>query len=81
MAIEPVEHRIREVKKRHEAALLATPGVVGVGISEIRDGYGRRHLCIRIYVEMRDEAILRGLPKEIEGFATDIKAVGRSRLL
>lgn len=81
MGIESAKARIKKVKKEHEPQLLTLPGVVGVGISEITDKWGRRNPCIRIYVEKRDDKTLCRLPKDIEGFLTDIREVGKPRLL
>ncbi len=81
MDLESARARIKKVKEEYESQLLALPGVVGVGISEITDQWGRPQPCIRIYVENLDEETLRPLPKDIEGFPTDIKEVGVPRLL
>ncbi|MEE9277404.1 MAG: hypothetical protein V3V06_03240 [Dehalococcoidia bacterium] len=80
MAVEFPESRIREIKERHEPELLAAPGVVGVGIGELRGPSGQVRLCIRIYVEKRDEETLRGLPASIEGIPTGIEEVGKPSL-
>lgn len=81
MNIELAREKIKKVKAKYESQLLALPGVVGVGISETVDNLGRRQPCIRIYVEGCDEETLRHIPKDIEGFLTDIREVGKVRLL
>lgn len=81
MDIELARTKIKKVKEEHESQLLSLPGVVGVGISEVIDRQGRRQFCIRIYVERYDDEILRHLPRDIEGFLTDIKEVGKPQLL
>ena len=80
MSLEPAKAKIKEVKENYESQLLSLPGVVGVGISEISDSWGKCQPCIRIYVDKRDDETLRRLPKDIEGFLIDIKEVGKPRL-
>ena len=74
----PDSSKLKEVKEKHESRLLSMPGVVGVGIGQ-KGGGGQS--CIRIYVDRKDEDIVRRLPKRIKGFPTDVVEVGSPGLL
>ena len=65
---------IGDVKRGHEAELMRHPGVVGVGVG-LREG----RECITILMKVRDPAVEKVLPKEIEGFPTHIEVVGDVR--
>ncbi|MGQ0796295.1 MAG: hypothetical protein ACT4OI_00290 [Methanobacteriota archaeon] len=62
---------VDEVKRRHEAHLLKTPGVVGVGIGR-RDGRD----CIRVYVAEDTPKILAALPRALEDVPVEIVVSG-----
>lgn len=59
------------VKERHEAELMAIPGVVGVGIGE-RDGTE----VIVVYVEKWTREIAREVPDTLEGYLVLIDVTG-----
>lgn len=63
---------VEEVKRRHEADLLKTPGVVGVGIGRKE---GRE--CIRIYVSEETPKILAALPRSLEDVPVEVVVSGR----
>lgn len=63
---------VQEVKRRHEADLLKTPGVVGVGIGRKE---GRE--CIRIYVSEETPKILAALPRSLEDVPVEVVVSGR----
>lgn len=62
---------VEEVKRRHEADLLKTPGVVGVGIGRKE---GRE--CIRIYVSEETPKILAALPRSLEDVPVEVVVSG-----
>lgn len=62
---------VQEVKRRHEADLLKTPGVVGVGIGRKE---GRE--CIRIYVSEETPKILAALPRSLEDVPVEVVVSG-----
>ncbi len=62
---------VEEVKRRHEADLLKTPGVVGVGIGRKE---GRE--CIRIYVSKETPKILEALPRSLEDVPVEVVVSG-----
>lgn len=63
---------VEEVKRRHEADLLKTPGVVGVGIGRKE---GRE--CIRVYVSEETPKILAVLPRSLEDVPVEVVVSGR----
>lgn len=75
-----IEHA-REVKQRHEADLLARPGVVGVGIGlRQRGGELTSEVCIVVMVqrkhppeELNSEELL---PRALDGVPVDVQEVG-----
>ncbi len=70
---DPVEHA-REVKARHEAALLRIPGVVGVGVGVAADGSG---IVIQVYVEERTGDLEARIPDHLEDVPVEIIETGR----
>ena len=62
---------IRTVKERHEAKLMAIPGVVGVGIGEVN---GTEN--ITVYVEAKTSLLDREIPKELEGSPVVVEVTG-----
>lgn len=62
--------RIEEVKRAHEAQLLAIPGVVGVGISDGDLGQP----VIAVYVA--DLASGKAVPKTVGGFPVQVRVSG-----
>ena len=62
---------VEEVKRRHEAHLLKTPGVVGVGIGR-REGKD----CIRVYVSEDTPKILSALPRSLEEVPVEVVVSG-----
>lgn len=72
--------RVQDVKKRHLRRLLAIDGVVGVGISEEPSERDERAWRIRLYVEKLDDQTRQKLPTELDGFATEVREVGRAKL-
>jgi hypothetical protein len=66
---------IQEVKARHEARLMAEPGVVAVGIG--RDADGKPAIIVSLDRE-RPEA-RASLPAELEGYAVRVQVIGPVR--
>jgi hypothetical protein len=65
---------VRRVKERHEAGLLATPGVVGVGV-----GFSERvvsQAAIEIYVKQPANSLRPYLPSSLEGVEVKIVETG-----
>lgn len=62
---------IVDVKERHEAQLMAIPGVVGVGIGEAAG-----EAVIVVYVEKRTPQIEQDVPKELEGYPVVVEVSG-----
>ena len=62
---------IVHVKERHEARLMAIPGVVDVGIGQ-RDG----RVCIVVMVETRTPQIDDRVPDTLDGFPVFIEVTG-----
>jgi hypothetical protein len=62
-----VKKDIRSVKERHEAELMRTPGVTGVGIGE---SAGKP--CILVLVEHAGVKV----PARIEGYAVEVQETG-----
>jgi hypothetical protein len=62
--------RIEQVQERHEEELMATRGVVGVGIGERRG-----EPVLLVMVSERTPEVGR-LPREIEGVPVEIEVVG-----
>lgn len=66
---------ISEVKRTHEAALLALPDVASVGIGQ--DGNGRPAIVVGL---ARDNARTRELvPEQIEGYPVIVRITGEIR--
>src|SRR5205807_5473501 len=55
---------VRRVKERHEGRLLATPGVVGVGVGVSEKAIGQA--AIEIYVKQATESLGRALPSSLD---------------
>lgn len=62
---------IMAVKERHEAWLLSLPGVVGVGVGDC-DGQP----CVKVYSDERTPELERRIPKQLDGFKTDVQMSG-----
>lgn len=69
--------KVLEVKKRHEAALLKIPSVVGVGIGEEVSLKGAVVPCIKVYVAESRSRLRELIPSEIEGFKVAIEVIGK----
>ena len=66
---------IQEAKARHVEALMATPGVISVGIG--RDEQGAEIIIVGLD---RDSAELRQqLPEKLDGYEVRVEVVGRIR--
>ena len=63
---------IREVKARHEQSLLATPGVVSVGIGLAPDG----EQAIIVGIAEDDAALRETLPTTLEGYPVVVQHTG-----
>lgn len=72
---EPVPDSIEQVKKRHEAELMAVPGVVSVGIAQADDGRS----VIVVGLERESLEAERRLPQRLEGYEVQKRVVGRIR--
>jgi hypothetical protein len=69
------QHRIDQVFAAHRDSLMAIPGVVGMAI--VPCGNAR---CIRVMVAHKTPELERRLPKEIEGYAVDVRETGPIRI-
>ena len=66
---------IQEAKARHVEALMATPGVISVGIG--RDEQGTEIIIVGLD---RDSAKLKQqLPEKLDGYEVRVEVVGRIR--
>ena len=63
---------IREVKARHEQSLLATPGVVSVGIGLAPDG----EQAILVGVSGDADSLREQLPSALEGYPVIVQHTG-----
>ncbi len=72
----PCMASVEEVKKRHEARLMRTPGVVGVGIG--RSG-GRT--VIRVYVEKDSPKVRKAVPQSLDDVPVEVIVSGRFKAL
>jgi hypothetical protein len=66
---------IQEVKARHEARLMAQPGVVAVGIG--RDADGRETIVVSLDRERPE--VRAKTPQELEGYAVRVQVIGPVR--
>ncbi len=67
---------VEEVKKRHEARLMRTPGVVGVGI-----GRTGKRTVIRVYVAKDSPKVRRAVPDALEDVPVEIVVSGPFKAL
>ena len=67
---------ILEAKDRLTDELLVIDGVSGVGVGECE-----KTLCILVYLEEEDSALIQQVPSEFEGFLVDIKISGKVEAL
>jgi hypothetical protein len=68
-----VQASIQDVKAQHEARLMATPGVVSVGIGRDSDGQA----VIIVGVERERPETRRSLPEVLGGYPVRTQVVGR----
>jgi len=68
---------VRRVKERHEGTLLATPGVIGVGVGLSETIM--KQPAIEIYVKQATEPLRQALPKSLDGVETKIVETGEIR--
>jgi hypothetical protein len=68
---------VRRVKERHEGRLLATPGVVGVGVGVSEKAIGQA--AIEIYVKQATESLGRALPSSLDNVEAKIVETGEIR--
>ncbi len=66
---------IETVKKKHEELLMRLPNVTGVGIGE-KGGKEVIKVFVRHKVPESDLQPQEIVPKEIEGFETNVEAIG-----
>lgn len=66
---------IQEVKARHEARLMARPGVVAVGIGS--DAEGRQAIIVSLDRERPD--VRASVPEELEGYPVRVQVIGPVR--
>jgi hypothetical protein len=71
----PMQDSVQDVKRRHEAELMAMPGVVSIGIG--RDEGGRAVLIIGL--ERDDPHTRAQLPRRLEGYDVRTEVVGKIR--
>ncbi len=67
---------VEEVKKRHEARLMKTPGVVGVAI-----GRSGKQAVIRVYVDRDSPKVRKAVPDALEDVPVEIVVSGRFKAL
>lgn len=67
---EPDQSPALAAKQKHEAELMAMDGVEGIGIAQ--DPIGNP--AIVLYV--RDQAVARGLPKDLDGVPVQVQVTG-----
>lgn len=67
---------VEEVKKRHEARLMKTPGVVGVGI-----GRSGGKTVIRVYVAKDSPKVRKAVPDALEDVPVEIVVSGPFKAL
>lgn len=65
---------VRRVKERHEARLLSTPGVVGVGVGRSEKVIGQA--AIEIYVKQATSSLRQVLPNSLDGVEVKIVETG-----
>ena len=68
---------VRRVKERHEGTLLATPGVIGVGVG-LSEAIMKQP-AIEIYVKQATEPLRQALPKSLDAVETKIVETGEIR--
>ena len=68
---------VRRVKERHEGRLLATPGVIGVGVG-LSDTI-MKQAAIEVYVKQATEPLRQALPKSLDGVEAKIVETGEIR--
>lgn len=66
---------IQEVKARHEAQLMARPGVVAVGIGSDADGKP----AIVVSLDRERPEVRASVPAEIDGYAVRVQVIGPVR--
>jgi hypothetical protein len=59
------------VLEEHAPALMALPGVVGVGVGE-REGAP----CLRVFVARRTPEIATAIPAELGGYPVEVEETG-----
>jgi len=62
---------VHEVRQRHESALLALPGVVGVA-----DGFADGQPVINVLVADDTVGSRRGIPSQLEGYPVQVITAG-----
>jgi hypothetical protein len=63
---------VQTIKEKHEAKLLAMPGVVSVGIGQDVDGAA----LIIIGISSEDAQLIAELPNKLEGIAVKVQLIG-----
>ncbi len=66
---------IQNVKSKHELRLMATPGVVSVGIGQDNEGQS----AIIIGVESQDKLNAITLPEQLDGYPVKVQVMGTIR--
>ncbi|HYM40624.1 MAG TPA: hypothetical protein VEY12_10895 [Thermoplasmata archaeon] len=67
---------VEEVKKRNEARLMKTPGVVGVGI-----GRSGGKTVIRVYVAKDSPKVRKAVPRMLENVPVEVVVSGPFKAL
>ncbi len=70
------EKSITEVLKAHTDALMALPGVVGVG-----QGLCGGRDCVKVFVAEMTPELARQLPRELDGYPVEVEATGAFKAL
>ena len=68
------QRSIEAVFAAHRDSLMATPGVVGIAIGRSHDAP-----CIRVMVTHKTAELDQRLPKELEGYAVEVRETGPIR--
>jgi len=72
----PKSSSIEKVMSKHEAAIMAIPGVTGIGIGI---GDQQSGLVIKVYVERKTPELEMRIPKELEGYPVKTEETGEFR--
>ncbi len=69
------KHDIEQIRVRHEADIIAIPGVVGVGTGICKSG----NECLKIYISVPGDQVRLQLPEELNQIEFELEFVGEIR--